>query len=197
MKPLQSDTPLSEFERLTCIDPYFAADYILNEVRGYYWVELPAYLEEELASRAVTVFARNRRLRKSFQSEEGPDSLRKFMRHWLASLLCKHKHPLFRELPDSYKRGHPLPAVSPAYLREQQALTAEAIPKGAHLDPAPDVTVPAESRSPIRRAGQPCSQPAGAETGAPGKLSGCALHKESRAALPARCFVHGCELLLP
>lgn len=127
MKTLKSDTPFSDFERLTCINPYFAADHILNEVRGYYWVELPAHLEEELASRAVTVFARNQRLRKKFQSGEGPDSLRMFMRHWLAGLLCKHKHPLFRELPDSFKWGQPLPSVSPAYLREQQALTAKAI----------------------------------------------------------------------
>ena len=152
MKPLKSDTPLSEFERLTCIDPYFAANYILNEVRGYYWVELPAYLEEELALRAVAVFARNQRLRKRFQSEQGPDYLRMFMRHWLASLLGKHKHPLFRELPNSFKCGQPLSGVSPAYLREQQALTAKAIPTGAHLDTAPDATAPAERRFPMARA---------------------------------------------
>lgn len=97
MKPLNSDTPLAEFERLTCIDPYFAANYILNEVRGYYWLELPAYLEEELALRAVAVFAGNQRMRKRLQSENGPDYLQSFMRHWLASLLRKHKHPLFRE----------------------------------------------------------------------------------------------------
>lgn len=197
MKSLQSDSPLSEFERLTCMDPYFAADHILNEVRGYYWVDLPAYLEEELASRAVTVFARNQRLRKRFQSAEGPDYLRMFMRHWLASLLGKHKHPLFRELPDSFKWGQPLPGVSPAYLCEQQALTAKAIPTGAHLDTAPDATPPAECRSPVRRASSPCAQPAGSETDVPGKLPGCVLRKEWRAALPSHCFVHGCELLLP
>ena len=68
MKTLKSDTPFSDFERLTCINPYFAADHILNEVRGYYWVELPAHLEEELASRAVTVFARNQRLHFGIES---------------------------------------------------------------------------------------------------------------------------------
>jgi hypothetical protein len=31
------------------------------------------------------------------------------MRHWLAGVLAKEQPALFRDLPDSYKVGHPLP----------------------------------------------------------------------------------------
>jgi len=38
------------------------------------------------------------------------------MRHWLASVLARERPALFRDLPESFKVGHPLPAhPSPAY----------------------------------------------------------------------------------
>src|SRR5437879_4507782 len=101
MKALKSDSAVSEFDRLTCVNPHFAAHHILHEVRAHYWMELPSSLEDDLARGAVTVFGRNRRWRKKIQGRRGPDYLRMFMRHWLSSLLFKRRHPLFRELPDS------------------------------------------------------------------------------------------------
>jgi hypothetical protein len=34
------------------------------------------------------------------------------MRHWLAGVLAKERPALFRDLPESFKVGHPLPAHS-------------------------------------------------------------------------------------
>ena len=149
MKTSEWYRSLPEFDRLTGIDPLHAADMLLHEVRCHFWVELPAGLEAELVRRVETVFARHPRWRKKAQRTNGVDMVQAFMRHWLASLLQKQKHPLFRDLPDSFKWGQPLPALSLAYQRQQHAPKAK-----------------------IKR-------------------------KNSRATLPARCFVHGAELMLP
>jgi hypothetical protein len=45
------------------------------------------------------------------------------MRHWLAGVLAKKNPTLFRDLPESFKVGHPLPqkhiggAAAPPYLK--------------------------------------------------------------------------------
>jgi hypothetical protein len=36
-------------------------------------------------------------------------SILMFMRHWLAAMFDRERPALFRELPESYKIGHPLP----------------------------------------------------------------------------------------
>lgn len=121
MKAMDFETALARFEKQTCINPYFAADLVLHGVCMYFWVNLPAHLEQQLAERAVKVFTHNKHWRKKIQSERGPDYLRMFMRHWLAGLLRQQGHPLFRELPDSFKWGKPLPSVSLADQRQPQS----------------------------------------------------------------------------
>jgi len=44
-----------------------------------------------------------------FQFQPLAFSLQPFPRHWLAGVLAKEQPALFRDLPDSYKVGHPLP----------------------------------------------------------------------------------------
>ena len=124
---------LPEFDRLTGSDPVHTADMTIHEVRCYFWVELPADLEAELVQRVHTVFARHQRWRKKAQRANGVDMVQAFMRHWLAALLFKYKHPLFRELPDSFKCGQPLPFPSPMHLRQLQATAVKAIRKKARV----------------------------------------------------------------
>jgi hypothetical protein len=45
-----------------------------------------------------------------------------FMRHWLAGVLARERPALFRDLPETFKVGHPLPqkqggAAAPPYLK--------------------------------------------------------------------------------
>ncbi|MEI9960780.1 MAG: hypothetical protein WDM76_06510 [Limisphaerales bacterium] len=85
---------------------------LLDQLKNYFWTELPEDLADELARKAEIVFAGNPRWRKKFQGRHGREYLEMFMRHWLASALFKRKSPLFRQLPPEFKVGRPLPAVS-------------------------------------------------------------------------------------
>ena len=44
-----------------------------------------------------------------FQFQPLAFSLQTFPRHWLAGVLAKERPALFRDLPESFKVGHPLP----------------------------------------------------------------------------------------
>lgn len=101
--------PVTRFERRTSHCPVFVALLILDEVRNYFWTDLPENLADELAARAEVVFARNARWRKKFQGRHGREYLDMFMRHWLSSALFKRKSPLYRQLPESFKMGQQLP----------------------------------------------------------------------------------------
>ena len=118
-----------EFDRLTGINPVHAADRTIHELRCHFWVELPKSLEAELVQRAETVFARHKRWRKKAQGQHGADYVRSYMRHWLAALLFKHKHPLFRELPSEYKTGRALPETSRPFQRELEMQAIKQIRK--------------------------------------------------------------------
>ena len=112
---------LPEFDRLTGINPLHAANLTLHEVRCHFWAELPESLETELVQRAETVFAGNERWREKAQGMNGPDFVQTYMRHWLAALLFKHRHPLFHELPPEYKIGRALPETPRPPQRQLQA----------------------------------------------------------------------------
>jgi hypothetical protein len=83
-------------------------------------------------------------------------SILMFMRHWLAGVLAKESPALFRDLPESFKVGHPLP-MKPNPWRK----------KTPHPGPAPALTRtsflhPAPPPSPIRWA-KDISRPTGEE----------------------------------
>jgi hypothetical protein len=44
------------------------------------------------------------------QSQRQREFILMFMRHWLAGVLARERPVLFRDLPESFKIGHPLPA---------------------------------------------------------------------------------------
>ena len=66
-------------------------------------------LADKLAHRAEMVFANHPFWQRKFQSADGREHLLSGMRHWLAGVLAKEQPALFRDLPDSYKVGAPLP----------------------------------------------------------------------------------------
>ena len=95
---------------------------VLDEARDYFrtnWVPSPGSatlshpmgegLAAELAQRAEGVFANHPLWQRRFQSAAGREHLLAVMRHWLAGVLAKEQPALFRDLPDSYKVGAPLP----------------------------------------------------------------------------------------
>ena len=56
-----------------------------------------------------------------FQCWRQREFILKFMRHWLAGVLARERPALFRDLPESFKVGHPLPQM----LQPVGPLTAE------------------------------------------------------------------------
>ncbi|HEX7470455.1 MAG TPA: hypothetical protein VF437_06965, partial [Verrucomicrobiae bacterium] len=59
--------------------------------------------------RAEAVFAGNPFWQRKYTSGHGRDYLLMTMRHWLAGVLAKERPALFRDLPESFKVGEPLP----------------------------------------------------------------------------------------
>ena len=115
---------LPEFDRLTGIDSLFAATSTLDDIRLYFWTELPDGWESELVRRMHAVFARHKLWRQRAIREDDAEFVRVFLRRWTAELLFKYKHPLYHQLPRGYKYGEPLPALSLPQQRELAAETA-------------------------------------------------------------------------
>jgi hypothetical protein len=125
--------PVREFERQTSYCPLYLAWRIVDEARDYFrtsWVPSPGSaalshrmgegLANKLARRAEAVFAHHplwaRKAtpragsQQQFQCWRQREFILKFMRHWLASVLAKENPLLFRQLPESFKIGMPLPS---------------------------------------------------------------------------------------
>jgi hypothetical protein len=154
--------PVTEFERATSYCPLYLAWRILDEARDYFrtsWVPSPGSatlshlmgegLADKLAHCAEAVFARHpfwarkatpRAGSRQFQSQRQREFILKFMRHWLAGVLAKENPALFRQLPESFKVGHPLPqeqtggAAAPPYL-ETVGLTCRSASKSGLSQP--------------------------------------------------------------
>src|ERR1035438_9435049 len=101
--------PVTPFERQTSHCPLYIAWLVLDEARDYFRTEMPENYAAELAQRAEMVFANHPFWQRKFQSAAGREHLLSGMRHWLAGVLAKEQPALFRDLPDSYKVGAPLP----------------------------------------------------------------------------------------
>jgi len=131
-------TLVTPFERQTSHCPLYVAWVVLDEARDYFranWVPSPGSrkghlirppatfspsdaekagllgegLADKLAQRAEMVFANHPFWQRKFQSADGREYMLGCMRHWLAGVLAKEQPALFRDLPDSYKVGAPLP----------------------------------------------------------------------------------------
>ena len=101
--------PVTPFERQTGCCPLIMATLMLDQLKNYFWTELPDDYADEVAQKAEIVFAGNARWRKKFKGRRGREYLEMFLRHWLAGVLARKNPVLFRQLPESYKIGHPLP----------------------------------------------------------------------------------------
>ena len=122
--------PVREFERppviVRCIWP--GASWMRRVI---IFDPIPEAFADKLAHRAEVVFAhqpswarkatpraRSRKAtpragsQQQFQCWRQREFILKFMRHWLAGVLAKENPALFRDLPESFKVGHPLPAHS-------------------------------------------------------------------------------------
>jgi len=100
---------VSQFEQKTSYCPLYLAWRILDEARDYFRTPIPEAFADKLAHRAEAVFAHHPFWQRKFQSARGRDAILTSMRHWLAGVLAKEKPALFRQLPESFKVGQPLP----------------------------------------------------------------------------------------
>ena len=100
---------VTEFERQTSHCPLYLAQRILDEARDYFRSPFPESYAEKLARRAEAVFAKHPFWQRKFQSAQGREQMLASMRHWLASVLAAEDPALFRQLPEDFKIGFPLP----------------------------------------------------------------------------------------
>ena len=129
--------PVADFERATSYCPRKAAPRcrplylawrILDDpssqcfdaikARDYFRTPIPEAFADKLARRAEAVFAHHpswsrkatpRDGQRQFQSQRQHEFILMSMRHWLAGVLARERPALFRDLPESFKVGHPLP----------------------------------------------------------------------------------------
>jgi hypothetical protein len=132
--------PVTEFERATSYCPLYLAWRIVDEARDYFRTPIPEAFADKLARRAKAVFARHpfwaRKAspragsckaapragsQQQFQCWRQREFILKFVRHWLAGVLAKERPALFRQLPESFKVGHPLPQkMAGSYRRDDR-----------------------------------------------------------------------------
>jgi hypothetical protein len=103
--------PVTDFERRTSYAPLYLAWHVLDEVRHYFRAPTPEAFAGQLARRAETVFAHHPFWQRRFQSAGGREAILASMRHWLAGVLARERPALFRDLPEHFKVGHPLPVM--------------------------------------------------------------------------------------
>ncbi|MFZ0828175.1 MAG: hypothetical protein WAO02_12190 [Verrucomicrobiia bacterium] len=103
--------PVTEFERATSYCPLYLAWRIVDGARDYFRTPIPEAFADKLARRAQAVFARYPFWQRRFQSMRGREFILMSMRHWLAGMLAQEHPTLFRDLPESFKIGHPLPEM--------------------------------------------------------------------------------------
>jgi len=110
--PKTVSPPITQFERQTGCCPLIMATAILDQSKNYFGEEVPEDLADEVAQKAEIVIAGNKRWRRKFKGRQRREWLVVFMRHWFSAALFKRKSPLFRQLPEDFKIGKPLPEIS-------------------------------------------------------------------------------------
>jgi len=106
--------PVGRFEQKTSYCPLYLAWHILDEARNYFRTPIPEAFADKLAHRADVVFAHQPSWQRRFKSQHGRTAILMIMRHWLAGVLARERPALFRDLPESFKVGQPLPPHSPS-----------------------------------------------------------------------------------
>ena len=106
--------PVGLFEQKTSYCPLYLAWHILDEARNYFRTPIPEAFADKLAHRADVVFAHQPSWQRRFKSQHGRTAILMIMRHWLAGVLARERPALFRDLPESFKVGQPLPPHSPS-----------------------------------------------------------------------------------
>jgi hypothetical protein len=120
-------TPVTDFERATSYCPLYLAWRILpssprlRRGRRLYRERpcLPGIPSGHVKLRHVPGHARKAlgRFRRSQTAATGRDAILTSMRQWLAGVLAQERPALFRDLPESFKIGHPLPQKQGGALR--------------------------------------------------------------------------------
>jgi hypothetical protein len=114
--------PITPLERATGCCPLIQAALMLDDLRKYFWEELPEDIADEVVQKAEIVFARDERMRRRFKGRRGRGWLVGFMQHWMSASLGKRNRWLARQLPGEYMfGGRPLPLLS--LPRQQMAST--------------------------------------------------------------------------
>ena len=108
-QPQKLYQPVTDFERQTSYCPLYLAWRVLDEARGYFRTPMPETYADKLALRAEAVFAGNPFWQRRFKSRRGRAALLICMRHWVAGILARERPALFRDLPESFMMGQPLP----------------------------------------------------------------------------------------
>ena len=92
--------------------PEVIAQSAVWEVSAFLDMHIPRRYERWLALKADVCFQKNDRFRRSMRGRGNAprDTLRMFMRHWLAALLGTERPDLLSYLPEPFDLGHPLPA---------------------------------------------------------------------------------------
>jgi hypothetical protein len=101
--------PVTDFERATSYCPLYLAWRIVDEARDYFRTPIPEAFADKLAHRVEAVFAHQPFWQYKYQSARGREYILMSIRHWLAGVLAKERPALFRDLPESFKVGQPLP----------------------------------------------------------------------------------------
>lgn len=108
MKPKVYES-VRDFERQTSYCPLYLAWHVVDEARDYFRTPISEAFADELARRAEIVFGAQPFWQRRFKGARGRAAILTAMRHWLAGILARENPALFRQLPESFKVGHPLP----------------------------------------------------------------------------------------
>lgn len=130
---------VTEFEHKTTYCALYLAWHVVDEARDYFRTPISEAFADELARRAEIVFAKQPYWQRRFKSVRGRAAILTAMRHWLAGILARENPVLFRQLPETFKIGQPLPPYPDATRRrvvrrpECAATTARHLVHGCEL----------------------------------------------------------------
>jgi hypothetical protein len=98
----------------TLIEPLWVAESIVRECGVWLGEDLPEQWPALLAVKADKCFAAHPQFHRLIKApENGIFNLRKFMRHWLSSLIQRKSLELYKRLPYEYNYGRPPPSRRP------------------------------------------------------------------------------------
>jgi hypothetical protein len=109
--------PVKNFERQTSYCPTYIAWIVIDEASHHLRAPIPDTYARRLARRAEALPVRNAFWQRKYKGAKGREYLLISMRHWLSGILAKEKPALFRQLPDEFQVGRPIPVPIPPKIR--------------------------------------------------------------------------------